>query len=290
MAAARTDQTLVGGLFTLDLEGSLRRRCGRLAVHGLVFTLVAFFVLRALKLQYAGLISVFLLAASLRDHLVTLLDENRSLIWREEVPATVVNRRTSLSVLALFLGSFAGYLVIAQWFVAEPLEASFGAVVDVGSISPDGSLLQEGHFSSLPNILAHNLSVMVGIFAIATVYRAYGAMLVLSWNAAVWATVLTVLGSRAVDAGSLSDSTVFAGAVVGVLPHLTAEALGFCIAAIGGIFGSVGMSKYGSTDSRLAQVMMAVGMLLLVAFALLVVAAALEAWFAPWVFGLLSGR
>jgi len=285
---ASTERTLIGSLFMVDLEGPLRRRCGWLAAQSAGFTLVAFSIPRTLQLDFPGLISVFLLAASLRDPLVGLLDENRDRIWAQEEPAPVVNRTTSFSVLALFLGAFSGYLLISQWLLPQSLESTFGVVLDAASVPPDGSLLQHDHFGSMSSILGHNLSVMVGIFAISTVYRAYGAMLVLSWNAAVWATVLSVLGTRAVESVSASGLVAVAGAAVGILPHLTAEALGFCIAATGAIFGSVGLSKYGLGDPRLRRVMLAVGKLMLVAVGLLTVAAALEARYAPWVFGLLK--
>ena len=235
MGVGSTERTLVGSLFSVDLEAPLRRRLGWLGLHSLGFTGVAFAVPRALEVEFAGLVSVFLLAASLRDPMVRLLEENRQRIWEGEERAFVVNRATSLSLLALFLGAFGGYLLIAQWVRPMPLSATFGVVVDAVTIAPDGSLLQREHFGSVGSILGHNLSVMVGIFAISTIYRAYGAMLVLSWNAAVWATVLSVLVARAVEAVSASRLVVVCGSAVGVLPHLTAEALGFCVAAIAAI-------------------------------------------------------
>ena len=129
---------------------------------------------------------------------------------------------------------------------------------------------------------------MLAIFAIASLYRAYGAMLVLTWNAAVWGTMLCVLGARAMDAVGTPPVMVFFGSAIGVLPHLTSEALGYCVAAIAAIFMSVALSKYGLDDQRLHNVVHSVVHLLAVSVGLLALGAALEATFAPRVLGLLS--
>ena len=115
-------------------------------------------------------------------------------------------------------------------------------------------------------------------------------MLVLCWNAAVWATVLFVLTTQAVEVVTQPAPVVFLGTAAGVLPHLTTEALGYCTAAIAAIFSSLALSKYGLSDPRLRTVMGSVARMLLVALGLLISGALLEAHLAPRVLGLLSPR
>ena len=282
-----TQHTLIGGLVSVDLDGPLRRRCGQLLLHGLLFSVVALLIPWTLGIEHPGLISVFLVAASLRDHLVMLLDENRERIWGGLMPAGEANRETSISLLALFLGTFFGYFGIALWLGASQLPATFGALLTV-TPATGGSLLEVGHFGSFVGVLGHNLSVMVAIFAIAALYRAYGAVLVLSWNAAVWATVLCVLGTQAAQSSSGSGLLLFGGSAVAVMPHLTAEALGYCIAAISAIFASLAIAKYELTDPRIRSVMGSVGTLLVTAIVLLSLGAALEAHYAPGLLALLA--
>ena len=126
--------------------------------------------------------------------------------------------------------------------------------------------------------------------AIASLYRADGTVLVLSWNAAVWATVLCVLGARAAAAVDTPAVLVFVGSAIGVLLHLIAEALGYCIAAVSAIFTSLALSKYGLDHPRMRSVMTSVSLLLISAVGLLALGAFLESRLAPQVLALLANR
>ena len=142
-----------------------------------------------------------------------------------------------------------------------------------------------GSVGSVGSVLAHNLVVAVALFLLAVVFRAYGALLALTWNAAVWGTVLTLLVERRAaqpDGPALPSALL---AVVAVFPHLVIEGAADVVVALAGIFASKGLLSYDLSDERLGRVLGAVLRLLLVAVIALGVAAIVETRFAPLLLG-----
>lgn len=275
------DDTLFGGFFEVDLEGPLSSRLVHLAVQACVFSLLGYGVSYALKLPNWGLISIFLVAASLRDRMVALLDENRRVIESGQANGIEATLVTAVSLLTIFCGTFVGYILISLHLLPDHLETAFHLVLDSTLVAPGASLTDIDRFDGMIAPLTNNLSVMVTIFAVSIFYRAYGAILVLCWNAVVWATALSSLGLAAVYVSHVSPIYMFFTSCVAVLPHLLAEALGYCVVAIAGIFTSKAVTRYPTRDPRFRQIMGTVSRLILLATGLLLLGALLEGHYAP---------
>ena len=110
-------------------------------------------------------------------------------------------------------------------------------------------------------------------------FAAYGAMLVVAWNACVWTFVLTELTTRALPDGaaSLWQTLSFSLLVLGaVLPHLLLEASAYVIASLAGIFVSKALVKYGPRDPAMAEIVQVAAVMVLLAATILVAAGLIE--------------
>ena len=272
-------RTLLAGVFPGELPSPGWRRGARLAGEALAFTLVGSYLPAAMGFSQSGMISVFLIAASLTDRFSTLLEENRENIYARSMGAWRANRITALSLLSLFLGILAGYAIVAGWLEEAAITRLFGFTMETAQVG-EKSLLQ-GRFSSLAEILLHNTLVLTAIAVLSFVYRSYGAMLGLCWNACVWAFVLTVLSERAGTASDLSPPLFFALALAALLPHLTCEGFGYVLGALAAIFTSKAVVSYSLGDARVREVARVAALLLACAFGMLLLAAILESTLAP---------
>ena len=84
--------------------------------------------------------------------------------------------------------------------------------------------------------------------------------------------------------GSLKQGLV---APLAILPHLTLEVLAYVLAAMSGVFLSKAVVKYDLGSTSFERVRGAVLTLAFLSMALILLAAALESFFAPWVVRLL---
>jgi hypothetical protein len=272
-------RTLVGGLLASRLPASLFARCGRLGAESLIITLLSSLLVLLFGLPHGGFIALFLVAASLSDRFSELLEENRSRIWEHEDDPWHVNRRSAISVLSMFLGSLTGFVVVAVFLSDEGIGSFCGFALKAAAVSPTDTLA--GRFGSIGDTLSHNVLVLLGIVCLCLIYRTYGAVLTLGWNACVWSFVLTVLvrhGAQRAGSQALLD---VAKSLAAILPHLVLELLAYVLAALAGIFASKALAGYGFADPRLHRVLRAVGVILVAAVVLLAAAAVAESTWAP---------
>jgi len=273
-------ETVIGKFIELDLEIPLRKRLPQLFLHALAFSLLGFMLPHFMGLKASGFISIFLVAASLRDCMQHLLEENRSKIWEDQESSWEVNKRTSLSFIAVFLGIFSAYTMIAIPYSQQELGHIFQFVGNLAALEHGASLTDPHRFVGFLPIFLNNLRVLLCILVLTFFYRAYGAMLVLCWNAVVWAVALNILGMRGIDATEANPIVFFLVAGAAILPHLMTEASAYCLAALSAIFISHGVAKYSITDQRLRQVLWATLQLLLLGILLLIIGAGLEVFWA----------
>jgi hypothetical protein len=272
-------RTLLAGVFPGDLPAPGWRRGVRLAGEALGFTLVASYLPAAMGFAQSGMISVFLIAASLTDRFSIVLEENRENIYTRSTGAWRANRITALSLLSMFLGILAGYAIVAGWLEEARVAGLFGFAMETAQVGPDSLL--EARFASPVEILLHNSLVLMAIACLSFVYRSYGAMLGLCWNACVWAIVLVVLAERAGTVSELSSPVFVAMALAALLPHLTCEGFAYVLGSLAAIFTSKALVSYSLRDPRVREVGRVAALLLACAFGMLLLAAILESSLAP---------
>lgn len=260
---------MLGVLFPQRLPDGAMRRSLRLVAEASILTMISTWLPATLGFEEAGLLSLFLLTAALSDRLTLLLEENRTGIWIEGRSGWRANGRTAWGILLIFTGIFAGHVVIATTLGEARVAELFDFALRSAALGAD--TLERRDFGTVPELVAHNLRVLVVVGLLSFVYRAYGAMLAIAWNASVWAIALTVLWLRAPEGGT---------AVLAVVPHVLLEGLAYVTTALAFLFASKGLATHPVGDPALGRVLRACLVLLAGAGLALLLAAATEVWVA----------
>ncbi len=271
-------RTTASALLPLRLADAPARRAVQLTCEACAYTVLSCSLLLLLGLAEAGLISIFLAAAPLTDRMVILLEENRSNIYVLHRGSVYANQRVAAGLLCLFLGIAIGYAMVAVWLGERGTLRVFDFAIDAAALGSE-SFLQRSFGAPLA-VFANNLQVTLVVLCLGFVYRAYGGMLALTWNACVWSSVLTILLLR-VESGPVGSRLLLA---VAVLPHLVLEAGSYVLAALAAIFTSKALATHDRHDARLWSALRASLVLAALAVTGLGAAAAYESLLLPrWV-------
>jgi len=232
-----------------------------------VLGLTLFLVYGALGLRESGVIALFLASAVLTTRFERLLMKGN---WRAQ----------AVDILMMFLGLLSGFVVLTLMMDRSELSDAFGFVIQLSNLG-DGATIYSRNFGNLQGLVRHNGTVLATVLVLAFVYRAYGAVLILGWNAAVWGLVLTTLVVQSAE--HLSGSMLTHGllSAASVLPHLTLEAIAYVIGAIAAIGLSKGMMWTEAGRIRVAQVVNEGAITLGMAVTFMLLGAITEAFFAP---------
>ncbi|MDP7039276.1 MAG: stage II sporulation protein M [Myxococcota bacterium] len=275
-------QPILSVFFNAPLHQKRSKRLALLFSEGLCAGVLGLYLMHALGIAQSGSISIFLVAAVLVPRFNKLLEENKDLIWQDMSLPRRANRLTAYSILALFLGIMSAYVLTAIFLGEAALSSGFAFALESAHIGQDTILTRR--FGSFENLLHFNTLVWLAIMILSFLYRTYGALLALTWNACIWGLIITFLVLREIDIGSLSHFISFgASTTLALLPHMAMEASAYIVAALAAIFFSKGIMKYARGAKESKQVFAAVFKLVLISWLLLLAAALLESHWAPWV-------
>ena len=248
---------------------------------GLVLWLV-----NALGLAQQGLLTIFFVSVTLIDRFNRIIEDNSLLATQRGIDPKKIKWITTASLVGIFMGLLTAFSGAAILLGEAGIQSSFRFAVEESAVGSDSLLNRNfGHF--LPLFL-HNLSVCISIGLISIVFRSYGALLAISWNACLWGTILVLMGIRGVEQTELSALLFCLISLVGILPHLLLEGFAYtlgCLAAISIVdkVASDEPSESGSiTWGTIAKI---VGAALL----MVVLGALTEAYYAPQVLAFLQG-
>jgi uncharacterized membrane protein SpoIIM required for sporulation len=194
------------------------------------------------------------------------------------MPSVRANGITASSIVAIFVGICASYLTVGVFFPSTAISGLFDFAYSAGGLG-EASILDR-HFGDAGRLAAHNLAVMATVVVFALVYRSYGVMLVVAWNACIWSFVLTELTTRALpDGGASIGMALWLGLMVtvAVLPHLILEATAYVVAALAGIYISKAVVKYGFRDAAMQEIVQVASVMILLSSVILVAAGLIEA-------------
>lgn len=257
-----------------------------LSVEALIYVGTSLVIARLLGLEESGVFSIFLSSAVLSARLLQLLEENRERIWEKGFKSWKTNSLTAGSIFAIFLGTFLTYVVATIWLDSDEVVRSFRFALQAAGLGNDSILTRR--FSGFVPIFSHNCLVLLSIVCLSFIYRAYGALLAIVWNACVWGLVLTFLIQRGLSVSEGSAAAFIAISSVAIFPHLMLEAAAYVVGAMASIFLSKALLKYPLRDERFRAVALACLRLFTVAVALLLLAAVFETQLAPWLLGKLK--
>ena len=231
----------------------------------------------ALFASLASLVGVFLVAFSMAPVVEDLLERNRQEVWAPDSDATAANWRMVRSLAAIFAGVLFAYGAAAGLLPPEIFKSSFEYQLG------DAHSLAGGAAIGLEALLRRDLLAVAVAFGCAVLYRHGGMLLVLAWAASRWGVVLAArLGGVFPGAADADGLLAVLPPVFVALPHLVLEALATILAAMAGVFLSLGVARYELRSGRLWRVLRAVLVILAVAFMTAAFAALLEAVLSPW--------
>ncbi len=264
-----------------------RPRVALILVEAFVATIIGTSMAWVIFSAAAGLIAVMLITLGLQETFSRLLDENRRDIWEQRVTPYKANSALLLGIVAMFSGCLAGISVIAWLLPPDTLRLVFNSQF---ALSPLPALdLSRVDFGSFERLFRHNLSIFLLSLVISIVYRTGGALLILTWNASVWALSYSYLSQSTIALGIGTPAKTISAVVVGITPHLILEVAAYVLAGMVGIFLSKGIEKYRWKDPKFRRVMAASLVLVSIGIAILAVGAAVEGnWPACWLARMLS--
>lgn len=258
-----------------------------LFVEALVLGWVAFLVPRFLGMDglELGIFSLFLTAISLSFRFGFLLDEHRDTILEQRKRPLRAHVIAGASLVALFLGVCAAYASFVGLLSSSSIDVVFGFVSQI--TGKDSGTFLHGRFAGFGRLFAHNARVMAATVLVCLLYRSYGAVLVLGWNACIWIVTLGMLTRRTVEASAKDPWAVAGISTAAVLPHLVLELTGYVVAVLAGIFISKAVTRYDWGDRRFQEILVSSAQLILGALAILALAAVVESRFPALVLPLL---
>jgi uncharacterized membrane protein SpoIIM required for sporulation len=238
-----------------------------------LFTLAAILIAHSLGAEQAGVFSIFLASASLSGRLSYLLEENQQDydLGRRGWQA---NPKTAFGFLALFLGMLLAYMGTALALSELRLSGSFRFAIELAGMN-DRSLLSS-RFHSTGGVFFYNLRILIAVFILGFLYRSYGMLLSLAWNAGVWGVVFVWLARRGLGSAQESAGLYLLRALVAILPHMLLEALAYVLAGLAALFFSLAFSNHQVGDRHFRRRMRAVRSSLVLSIVMLYVAAWLE--------------
>jgi hypothetical protein len=265
----------MSGMMPIIVTGPPLLRGASFLLEGLFFGGVALVFAGGVGIPESGSFAIFLAAAGLTGRFNKVLDQNRTDIYAARRPSWRVNGMTAFSVLMMFVGVATAHTIAALWWGEAGLRGAFGFALDAAGLGADTLLTRR--FSALGPTLFHNYLVLITFFALAFVYRTYGALLALCWNACIWAMVLTLLVGRAAHASAVPPAVFVPVAMLAVLPHLLIEASSYVVGSLAGIFLSKAVMAYTLTEPAFRRVGRAVLTLLAIAAAGIALGGVVEA-------------
>lgn len=168
----------------------------------------------------------------------------------------------------VFLGAIAAYTF---WFAILPKEISYNMFLqqlqEIHTLKDlvTAQVFSPGRFDFLLN---HNLQVLGLMFAFSIVYG-IGALYLLLWNASI---IGVILGERLVEKGFFGLIFGF----LGLVPHGIFEITAYLVAALAGGILSISIMRSSNKKTFFRYLLEDVGLLVLLALALLVIGALIE--------------
>ena len=254
-------------------------------VEAFLAVLISSIIAMSFSIPQAGLASIALACSALVPRVNQIQRINRDRIWEVGMSGWEANRKSIISVTILFIGMLLAYAVVGLVLPQATLQEQYTFILNRGTAYTSSDLSPE-RFAHGMTFLRINTYVLIVFFIFAFIYRGLGTSMALGWNAGVWAITL-VTAVKVNMAASASPVLLALIATVALSPHVLLEALAYLCGSLAAIFFSRGVTLYKPTDSRFFKVLNAVIVLAVIAFGMVIVAAVVEHFWAPFMLGFL---
>lgn len=275
----------IGNFITdkLGLVGDRHQFDFILYVEAIILTIISVYVSFLFVAAESGILSLCLVAGALTPRINQILDLNRHNIWVAKKGPIQANRKSVVSLISLALGVFLGFFIVA--FAADPevISRRFGTILTL--ILMDSHMI-EWDFNFQSSLYGHTVGFLAAMM-LAFLYKAFGAMLVITLNTCGWAIYLVQLLKRGAADVDVTSVMYYLSAIVTFLPHMFFVFAAYVIISMAAIFLSKGLVRYAITEKRFYKVVLAVFPIAILGVVCLIVAVCLQSFYIPWMLSLL---
>ncbi len=179
----------------------------------------------------------------------------------------------------MFFGIFFTYCIISFTFPEQSILHFFEPMLNVVGISGEATLFGWASNIAGPTILSiflNNFIVTIVCLLLSLIYGA-GAIIFITWNAAVWGAVIGFFAKQALlSTSGANPVTVFLATVMPFFPHMIMEALPYFTAAIVGGIVSKAALREELFSPRFNEIIKDAAIVMVLSLAVLLAAAIVE--------------
>ncbi len=274
------------------------RRPWLLLFIGFFYSSIALLLSLWVFATYASLVTVFLtvLAVAPLFYFTIRYEEKKDVMLEGEKSLLKEHSKAITFLLFLFIGMT---LAVAFWYVVMPekynqnlFDVQQKTISDINSqISAKATGNAVSHFGIMMKILSNNVKVLLFTLIFAFIYG-IGAIFILTWNASVIGVAMgnfikNQISEVASGFGWVSISSYMHATSLGLMRYFThglLEIAAYFVAGLAGGIISIAIIKKDVYSKNLQKILIDTLDLLVIAFAILVVAAFVEVYITPQLF------
>ncbi|MEM1025532.1 MAG: stage II sporulation protein M [Myxococcota bacterium] len=263
-----SEHTTTLAAFSFEETASWKDGTGLLFLEAFCFTWAGI-AFGSVVPEQAGVVAVFLTAAALSSRFKRIGTAAERLAKGRRGAELL---RAAGTFFSSFGGMFVAFSAYALTAGDEATTLRFGFALQAGDAS--GTPLSAERFHAGWGLVGHNLLVLASAYVLAMVYRGFGGLLALTWNACSWAVTFVHLVG-----GQMGPEA--AVAALALAPHMAIEATAYALGALAGM-------RTGVYIIRRSQAALAGAWLLGWAALLCLAGALLEMFWPRWILSMWS--
>jgi len=268
-----------------------------LVLLGMVYTAIAILLALWVFKEQTSMVMVLLTVMAVTPLMINIikLEEQKQIYLDSESTILKEHAKAVIAYASLFLGFTLTFTLFFLFLPNDLVSYAFNIQSSTISDITGNALIDTSvtHFSFFKSIFFNNVKVLIFCLLFSLIYG-MGAIFILSWNASVLGTAVGSLIRNFVStsAGVAGFGTValyFKGFGLSIMRysiHGIPEIGAYLIAGIAGGIISVAIINHDILTRKSERIVMDTSNLILAAIFILLIAAILEVWVTPYVFGL----
>ena len=181
----------------------------------------------------------------------------------------------------LFLGIMLTFSVFSLFWSPITTSHIFSQQAEVIGSAAESAATGQAYYSAglFKSILMNNLLVLLFCLIASLIYGA-GSIFIITWNASAWGVIFALIAKNSALATGTNPFVYFSLTMLAVFPHLILEAGSYLLAAIAGGIISKAVIKEKPFSEEFNRVLEDGLMMFILAIVVLVIAVAIESYFA----------
>ncbi|CAK0759036.1 stage II sporulation protein M [Gammaproteobacteria bacterium] len=244
-------------------------------MEGVFSTLISVYICSFINISNQGLFSIFLVASTFVLRLSQILDNNTKNIIYSKKNIFNSNKNSITLVTVIFLGIFTGYIIVSI-FINDGVINYFNFIINLTRKGMIGN-----RFGPFVATFSNNISVMLLFFLLSFIYRSFGMMLIIGWNACVWGITFSTIFIQNKDGNNIN---IFLS-IIAVTPHLIIEAVSYITTALSAIFLSKAVIIYNFKEETFKSIIKSVIIMLCFSSFCLFISSLVESYYTTYLLG-----